>query len=114
MHIAGLLVNDLDKWSRFKGRDLNFHSRSIETFDRPLAVWRPIWDQKVKQFGSYEFTADEIITILREAIHPTLRHLQPGGVDFRSRQTETLKAHYRRGGDVSADRGPRRLIISLA
>ena len=79
MHIAGLLVNELGRWSRFKGRGLNSHMPSIETYNRLLAVWRPILDRKVKQLGNYQFTADEIIAILREHIHPTHRHPLAGG-----------------------------------
>jgi uncharacterized protein YfbU (UPF0304 family) len=74
LHIARLLVNDLDRWFDFKGRDFNSHFPSIEMHDRLLAAWRPIWAAKTG-IGNYRFTADEINAILREQIHP--EHRQP-------------------------------------
>jgi hypothetical protein len=79
MHIAGLLVNDLDRWSRFKGRELNSHMPSIDIYNRLLGIWQPIWDVKVKQLGNYKLMPDEMIAILRERIHPTHRQPLPGG-----------------------------------
>jgi uncharacterized protein YfbU (UPF0304 family) len=78
LHIARLLVNDLDRWSGFKGRDLNSHGPSIETQRRLLAVWRPIWEEKTGS-GNYQFRADEIITILRERVHPEHRERTADG-----------------------------------
>jgi uncharacterized protein YfbU (UPF0304 family) len=79
LHIARLLINDLDRWSGFKGRDLNSHMPSIDSYRRMLSIWRPLWDRKVAQHGGYEFTADEIIAILRERIHPERRKPNPDG-----------------------------------
>ncbi len=76
LHIAVLLVNDLDGWSSFKGRDFNSHFRSIEMHNRLLAAWRPIRDAKTRG-GDNLLTADEIISILRERIHP--EHREPAG-----------------------------------
>jgi hypothetical protein len=79
MHIARLLVNQLDRWSRYKGRDFNSHMPSIDLYSRLQTVWRPLWDRKVRQGGNYKFSADELIAILRERIHPTHRKPQSGG-----------------------------------
>jgi len=72
LHIARLLVNDLDRWAGFKGRDFNSHFPSIDIHTRLLAAWRPIWEGK-SESGNYHFSADEIIAILRERIHPEHR-----------------------------------------
>ena len=78
MHIARLLVNDLDRWPAFKGRDMNSHGPSIPAYKRMLSEWRPIWDAKV-QSGNHKLTAEEMILILRERIHPLHREMKPGG-----------------------------------
>jgi len=77
-HIALLLVNDLGLASRFKGREMNSHWPSLDVHDRLLAVWRPMWDPKVKS-GVYRLTADDLIKVLREKVHPENRQHEPGG-----------------------------------
>jgi uncharacterized protein len=42
MGIAGVLINHLDRFSIFKGRDLNSHMPSLETYRRMLAVFQPL------------------------------------------------------------------------
>jgi hypothetical protein len=42
MAAARVLINDLDRFSLFKGRDLNSHMPSIETYQRMLAVYQPL------------------------------------------------------------------------
>jgi uncharacterized protein YfbU (UPF0304 family) len=79
MHIARLLVDDLERWSVFKGRGLNSHSRTIETNERLLNAWRPVWDRKVMQMRDYGFSTDELIAVLRERIHPDRRQPAPEG-----------------------------------
>lgn len=79
LHIARLLVEKLDRYSSFKHRIVDSHFPGIATDIRLLAVWRPIWDKKVQEMGDYQFTADELIAILREHIHPEHRQPQPGG-----------------------------------
>ncbi len=78
MHVARLLVNELDKFSRFKGRELNSHFPSVDIYNRLLAVWRPMWDLKVKS-GTYELSANDLIDVLREKIHPEHREPRLGG-----------------------------------
>lgn len=83
MHIARLLVKDLDRWSRFKDRGLNSHSRTVDVDDRMLTVWRPLWAEKIHQgaYGrsGYDLSADEIAAVMRERIHPEYREMQPDG-----------------------------------
>jgi hypothetical protein len=79
MHIARLLVDKLGKWTRFSGRSLNSHSQSLESYRRLLAVWKPMWDAKVKNVGDYKFSANDLIKILRERIHPENRQPTANG-----------------------------------
>ena len=71
LHIARLLVNHLDYRARFKGRDLNSHAPIKDVYGRLLAVWRPMRDRSL--------TADEMISVHREEIHPEHRKSKPGG-----------------------------------
>jgi uncharacterized protein len=74
MTIAAILVHDLERWPRFKKRDLNGHWPSVDVYERELAIWRPIRSAKVGNSAPpYELTADELIAILRERIHPENR-----------------------------------------
>jgi uncharacterized protein YfbU (UPF0304 family) len=73
MHIARLLVDHLDRWSRFKGRDFNSHFPSVHMHSRFVTAWRPIRDRKVNQMRDYGLSADEMIAILRERVHPEYR-----------------------------------------
>ncbi len=80
MHIARVLTRPLERWQKFKDRDLNSHMpTSAEIYERMLAVWRPLWDKKLHQTSGYKFTADEIISVMRERIHPERRKIAPDG-----------------------------------
>jgi len=80
MGIARLLTRDLGRWERFKKRDLNSHLPSVDVYGRLLDAWRPIWNVKIGSLGGhYELTADELIAILREHIHPEHRKPTTGG-----------------------------------
>ena len=60
MGVAGFLVNDLERFSTFKGRDLNSHMPLLDTYGRMLAVYKSIRN-------SYDFdllNAEQIIEIL--------------------------------------------------
>jgi len=78
MAIARLLVLDLGRFKRFKSRTLNSHSPSVHVYSRLASAWRPIWDAKIHSLGPYDFTADELISILREHIHPENRKSTTG------------------------------------
>jgi uncharacterized protein YfbU (UPF0304 family) len=69
MAAAGFLVNDLERFSTFKGRDLNSHLPSLDTYRRMLAIYKPI--RNSHEFGP--LTAEQIITILKEQAYPGRR-----------------------------------------
>jgi uncharacterized protein len=72
--IATILIHDLERWQRFNKRNLNWHWPIVDVYERELAVWRPIWSAKIENSEPpYELTADELIAILREGIHPENR-----------------------------------------
>ena len=66
MAAAGFLVNDLERFSIFKERDLNSHMPSLDTYGRMLAVYKPI--RNSHEFGP--LSAEQIIRILQEQVHP--------------------------------------------
>lgn len=59
--IALFLVEDMGRFPCFKGRDLNSHHPSIETYRRMLAVFEPIR----KTLDGRGLTADQVIEILK-------------------------------------------------
>jgi uncharacterized protein len=69
MGIAYFLVNKLERFSLFKGRDLNAHSPTIDAYHRMLSVFVPM---RSKLTGG-ELNASQIIEILKERIHPENR-----------------------------------------
>ena len=79
MAIARLLVHDLGRFERFKSRELNSHFPSIDVYNRLANAWMPIWNAKTHNLGPYDFTGDELISILREHIHPENRKPTTGG-----------------------------------
>jgi uncharacterized protein len=74
MTIAAILIHDLGRWPCFNKRDLNSHWPSVDVYERELAAWQPMWRAKIKNSEPpYELTADELIAVLRERIHPENR-----------------------------------------
>src|SRR5947209_4609316 len=72
MSIARFLVDDLGRFERFKGRDFNSHTASVDAYRRMLGVFlhlRPSLAERTPPF----LTAAEIIEILKERIHPEHR-----------------------------------------
>lgn len=69
MGVARFLINDLERFSSFKGRDLNSHLPSIETYRRMLQVFEPMRRNLVGR----ELGATEIIELLNEKTHPEHR-----------------------------------------
>ena len=67
--IARFLINKLDRFTDFKGRDLNAHMPTLDAHRRMLKVFEPI---RSKLIGR-GLNADEIIQILQEKLHPTMR-----------------------------------------
>jgi len=60
MAVAGVLINHLDRFSIFKGRDLNSHMPSLETYKRMFEVYSPI--RRSHSLGM--LNAEQIIEIL--------------------------------------------------
>jgi uncharacterized protein len=58
--IAGFLINNLNRFSEFKGRDLNSHCPSLDAYRRMLKVFEPIRRNSIGQ----ELDASQIIDIL--------------------------------------------------
>ena len=74
MGIAHFLINELERFASFKGRDLNSHWPSIETYRRMLRVFGPTR----RTLTGRQLGASEIIEILTEKTHP--EHRKKAGV----------------------------------
>ncbi|HDL7690456.1 TPA: YfbU family protein [Yersinia enterocolitica] len=60
LSIADFLINELDRFSRFEGRDLNSHAPSLATYDRMYKVFEPIRNTLV----GHGLDVDELAAIL--------------------------------------------------
>ena len=69
MSIAGFLINELDRFTSFAGRDLNSHWPALETYRRMLQVFVPMR----RTLTGRELGASEIIEVLKEETHPEHR-----------------------------------------
>jgi len=69
--IARFLIDHLDRFTKFKGRELNAHLPTIDTHRRMLSVFGPIR----RTMAGRELAADEIIEILQAMMHPSRRPL---------------------------------------
>jgi uncharacterized protein len=63
--IARFLVDKLDRFQNFKGREMNAHVPTLEAHRRMLAVYTPMRNTNL--------TAQQIANILRERTHPEHR-----------------------------------------
>ena len=70
--IARFLVEQLDRFTKFKGRELNAHMPTSEAHRRMLAVFEPIR----RTMMGRDLNADEIIEILKAKLHPSRRKAQ--------------------------------------
>ncbi len=59
--IARFLIEDMNRWQRFKGRELNSHSRTLTRYSRMLNVFEPIRPTLV----GVGLTADQLIQLLK-------------------------------------------------
>ncbi len=64
--IAGFLIERLDRFQEFKGRDLNSHMPSLEAHRRMVVVFEPLRTS----LGDSDLTTDQIIKILNARIRP--------------------------------------------
>ncbi len=67
--VARILINKLDRFTEFKGRDLNAHSPTLDSHRRMLSVFEPIRPNLIGR----DLNAAEIIRILQEMLHPSRR-----------------------------------------
>jgi uncharacterized protein YfbU (UPF0304 family) len=75
--IARFLIDQLDRFEIFKGRDLNAHMPTIEAHRRMLKVFEPLR----KTLADGRLSADDITEILTARIHPDRRKAAPGSVN---------------------------------
>tara|TARA_B110000211_G_C14040845_1_gene536673 strand:- start:341 stop:892 length:552 start_codon:yes stop_codon:yes gene_type:complete len=69
MGTASFLVNDLERFEEFKGRNFNSHCPSIDSHNRMLSAFKPI----MKNLNFQPLSAQDIVDILKEKIHPEHR-----------------------------------------
>ncbi len=67
--IAGFLIDKLDRFGSFKGRDLNSHAPLLPAYRRMVPVFEPI---RATLIGR-QLSASEIIELLKAKIHPDYR-----------------------------------------
>jgi uncharacterized protein len=67
--VASFLINHLDRFVWFKGRDLNSHMPSIEPYRRMYALFVPLRSS----LGGGELDAVSLIRILKAMTHPSHR-----------------------------------------
>lgn len=66
--ISSILIDQLDRFQDFSGRDLNAHAPTIETYRRMLTKFRDV------RKGNWDLLdADELDSILSERVHPANR-----------------------------------------
>ena len=68
MGTASFLVNDLDRFEEFKGRNFNSHCPSIDSYRRMLSVIKPI----LRSLNFQPLSAQNIVDILKERVHPEI------------------------------------------
>lgn len=69
MGVARFLIEELDRFSSFKGRDLNAHMPTVDSHRRMFAVFEPIR----RSLTGRDLNADEIIDILKAKMYPSRR-----------------------------------------
>ena len=69
MSVASFLINDLDRFQEFKGRSMNSHMPSVETYARMLHAFEP----KRQNLISGPLNLAELTEILKEMTHPESR-----------------------------------------
>lgn len=71
--IARIFIDDLDRWSEFKGRGLNSHSPTTDVYRRMLPVFTDIRSKKNKEHDYGFFGVDELAEVLNSQSHPSYR-----------------------------------------
>jgi len=65
MSVASFIVDDLDKFKEFKGRDFNSHCLSIDSYNRMLSIFKPM----LESLNYQSLSAQNLIDILKERTH---------------------------------------------
>lgn len=65
LSIAKFMIEDMGRFSRFKGRDLNSHSPSIDTYGRMLAIFECIRPTLI----GHGLSAEQVVQILMAKRH---------------------------------------------
>lgn len=69
MSAAIYIINDLERFETFKGRSLNSHAPSLDTYNRMLPAF-----EKARDENPYNsLTKEQITKILKEINHPSTR-----------------------------------------
>lgn len=68
--IVHILVEDLGRWSSFKGRNFNSHVPMVDVYDRMLSVY-----QRVNPVANSQpaLTVENFSAVLKEVLHPERR-----------------------------------------
>lgn len=69
MATAMFLVNELDRFDEFQGRNFNCHRPSIDMYRRMLKVFEPMRQRS----GSNPLSVGDLTSILKAMIHPSQR-----------------------------------------
>lgn len=69
MGTAYFIIDDLERFEEFKGRDLNSHGPSIDSYKRMLSIFIPIR----KNLINSPLSSEKLINILKEKVHPSER-----------------------------------------
>lgn len=69
MGVASFIVNDLDRFVDFKGRDFNSHCLSLESYRRML----PVFEKKRRDLDFNLLSVSDLASILLERVHPENR-----------------------------------------
>ncbi|WP_201534101.1 YfbU family protein [Psychrobacter immobilis] len=69
MGTASFIVNELDRFEEFKGRNFNSHSPSLDGHGRMLTVFKEI--RETINFGP--LSVEDLAKILKERVHPSRR-----------------------------------------
>lgn len=66
---ADFIINKLQRFEQFRGRDLNSHAPSVGTYSRMLRAFNPAFEDNMGNLLSLE----QLTAILKEKIHPENR-----------------------------------------
>lgn len=68
--VAQILINDLERWTLFEGRDLNAHMATIDGYQRMLQAYEGLPDESKFERS---LSVEEIASVVNERTHPSNR-----------------------------------------